>query len=309
MTDIGKNQLRSAGGIAPLGYRWKDGSLVVDPIEAQVRKLIFELFIKHKRKRVVAKILNDLGYTTRSGAKFSDTTIDRLVRDTTTKGLRVENGREVSVESIVSSELWQKANNLLGEKRSRPAVQLFAGVTFCECGAKMAASGILEKYACISCKRKISAPDLEEVFVSQFSKLGTEPSSLAALEEMWPLLRVKEKLIVIEQLVSKITIGRTTIDLEFAVPAHSFKTPTTSQQNLQTNRTEHPSRSEASAPVLNEPMMNEADAARFLGISKMTLLRRRKAGEIGFYRVGFRVLYSKEKHLIPFLTECENQSG
>jgi excisionase family DNA binding protein len=56
---------------------------------------------------------------------------------------------------------------------------------------------------------------------------------------------------------------------------------------------------------LNEPLMNEIEAARFLGISRMTLLRKRNANEIGFFRVGFRVLYSKEKHLLPFLEQCE----
>ena len=43
----------------------------------------------------------------------------------------------------------------------------------------------------------------------------------------------------------------------------------------------------------------------FKGISRMTLLRKRNASEIGFYQVGHRILYSKEKHLIPFLKACE----
>jgi excisionase family DNA binding protein len=58
-----------------------------------------------------------------------------------------------------------------------------------------------------------------------------------------------------------------------------------------------------------EPLLSEAEAAHFLGVSKMTMLRRRQAGVIGFYRVGFRVLYSKEKHLLPFLTNCEKGSS
>jgi excisionase family DNA binding protein len=57
---------------------------------------------------------------------------------------------------------------------------------------------------------------------------------------------------------------------------------------------------------IGEPLMSEAEAARFLGISKMTLLRKRNVGEIDFFRVGFRILYSKEKHLLPFLREREN---
>lgn len=56
---------------------------------------------------------------------------------------------------------------------------------------------------------------------------------------------------------------------------------------------------------VRNPLLSEAEAARFLGISKMTLLRRRNAGNISFFRVGFRVLYSREKHLLPFLEQCE----
>jgi len=37
----------------------------------------------------------------------------------------------------------------------------------------------------------------------------------------------------------------------------------------------------------------------------MTLLRKRYAGMNKFFRIGFRVFYSKEKHLLPFLENCE----
>lgn len=56
-----------------------------------------------------------------------------------------------------------------------------------------------------------------------------------------------------------------------------------------------------------EPLLSEVEASQFLGISKITLLRKRNAGLIRFFRVGFRVLYSKEKHLLPYLANCEVQ--
>lgn len=54
-------------------------------------------------------------------------------------------------------------------------------------------------------------------------------------------------------------------------------------------------------------LMSEKQAARWLGVSRITLLRARMAGRIGAYRIGARVLYSEEKHLRPFLDACERK--
>ena len=51
-------------------------------------------------------------------------------------------------------------------------------------------------------------------------------------------------------------------------------------------------------------LLSEKQAAKRLGIARITLLRAREAGRIKFFRIGTRVLYS-EAQLVEFLVACE----
>lgn len=303
--------IKSTGGVAPFGYLWQDGELIVDEREAPVRKVIYELFIKHRRKKTVAKLLNDLGYRTRNGALFSDTTVDRLIRDTTAKGIRVSDGKEIKVPAIISEDAWKRANTFLGNPRTKEPIHLFAGLAFCSCGGKMIVPSSVEKYVCLECRRKIGTEDLEEIFVSQIKTFPVESENNTELNltDYWVDLAQKEKRIIVEQTLNRIVIGKTEIEIEFAFTPNSLKTAAVWQRNIKGNETPEAISQEINHDIpinqINEPLLSETEAAQFLGISKMTLLRRRNAGEIGFFRVGFRVLYSKEKHLLPFLAQCE----
>lgn len=299
--------IKSTGGVASFGYRWQNGNLVIDETEAPVRRLIFELFLKHRRKKTVAKLLNDLGYRTRNGSLFSDTTIDRLLRDTTAKGIKIVDGRETEVPAIVSEEVWQRANSFLGTPKIKQPVHLFTGLAFCICGGKMLVPSSSEKYVCLDCRHKINTDDLEEIFASQLSEFSIESgnNTESNLSEYWQDFTEKEKRLIVEQILSKIVIGKTDIAIEFALKPNSYKTAAFGQQNGRGNETPKIEAGRENQPSLTEPLMNETEAARFLGISRMTLLRKRNANEIGFYRVGFRILYSRENHLTPFLEQCE----
>lgn len=169
----------------------------------------------------------------------------------------------------------------------------------------------LEKYVYLNCHHKIGKHDLEEIFASQLAgfPIGLGNDSDSNLADYWHDLTAKEKRIVIEQIGEKIIIGKSEINIEFGYTPHSLKTTAFGQQNKQGNETfeNEPKVTIPEIPTsqIIEPLINEIEAAKFSGISRMTLLRKRKAGGIGFFRVGFWVLYSKEKHLLPFLQSCE----
>ena len=53
--------------------------------------------------------------------------------------------------------------------------------------------------------------------------------------------------------------------------------------------------------------IDEDEAAERLGVSKITLQRARKRGEIACYRIGARVLYSP-KHIQDYLSTVERKA-
>ncbi len=180
------------GGQAPLGYRWAENKLEVDPAEAPVRVLIYELFAQHRRRKTVARILNERGYRTRAGAPFSDSTITRLIEDPTAKGWHRANHTRMSddgkrcepkpesewvwtqVEPLISEELWDQCNELVGAQKAgrrprmtRTTPHLFAGFAICKCGEKMYVPSNQTKYVCRNCRNKIPIDDLEAIFHHQ----------------------------------------------------------------------------------------------------------------------------------------------
>lgn len=188
------------GGQAPYGYRWVDKVLVPDPVEAPIRKLMYELFLEHRRRRTVARVLTEMGYRTRNGSQFTDTTVKRLLLDPVAKGTKRgnyskyrDNHSEIpegaiyysDVEPIISEELWNQCNAILetqmkGRKKpAKKAVHLFAGVTYCGCGGKMYVPSNMNKYTCVKCRNKIGIDDLEEVFHQQLKAFYFSPDEIA----------------------------------------------------------------------------------------------------------------------------------
>ncbi len=208
------------GGAAPFGYKWEGRELVPNDKEAPVRRRLYELFLEHKRKKTVARMMNEAGYRTRNGGKFTDTTVDRLLRDPVAKGTRRANYTKSTgdkkhwklkpetdwvlskVEPIVSEEIWTQCNAILDDRRDknrRPAkraVHLFAGLAFCECDGKMYVLSGYPKYTCQKCRNKIPAEDLEAIFREQLREFFLSSEELAGyLEQSDVVMLDKRKLL------------------------------------------------------------------------------------------------------------------
>jgi len=182
---------KQLGGQAPFGYKYENKKLVVDPDEAPIRKLMFELFLEHKRKKTVARILNEKGHRTSKGNKFTDSTVKRLLSDPVAKGLHVMNRRFSSsekpnqfkpkdqwvfhqVEPIVTEEVWDAVNHIITSQKKNHTqvlntkVHLFTGFVYCACGSRMYTRYNSENYLCHShCGNRIRKDDLEEIFRSE----------------------------------------------------------------------------------------------------------------------------------------------
>ena len=195
---------KTTGGAAPFGYQWKDRRLVLDPKEAPVRKLIFDLFMDTRRIRTVARTLNDRGYRTRDGSLFTYTAVRRHLTDPIAKGMRRANYTKTSdnkkawslkpekdwvlypVEPIVPEDVWDEANAFLKdrkENRKPPAkrsVHLFAGLAYCGCGMKMyVTTSNANRYVCQKCRNKIPIADLEALFEEQLKGFFSSPGEIA----------------------------------------------------------------------------------------------------------------------------------
>jgi len=198
---------KSINGTAPYGYQWKERKLILKDDEAAIRRKAYDLFTQYRRKGQVAKELNGAGYRTREGNIWRDTSIQRILSESSAKGVYVFNtmrlvgkwqtetkpesewGR-VECPPIVSEELWNQVNQIMEEqlkawkKPGKPPVHLFSGLAFCSCGSKMYVAANNPKYFCRKCRNKIPITDLENVARHQLQAFFGQPERIAGhLEE------------------------------------------------------------------------------------------------------------------------------
>jgi len=195
------------GGKVPFGYTWDNHELKIHPEESIVRKLIYTLFVQEKRKKTVAKILNERGYRTRSGKKFYDTNVKRWLQDPLSKGLRRSNfTRKVMIDgkeqveykdekdwyfheapAIVSESLWQRANDILDEQeksRTKPLnrmTHIFTRYIYCGCESRMSVHSGNDFYRCTKkgCNNKIRRELIENIYKEQLLNYVQDKDKIA----------------------------------------------------------------------------------------------------------------------------------
>ena len=129
------------------GYQKQDGKLVIDEDEAEIVRLIFDLYANQRMGvRTIANYLTDHGYRNTNGNGFSYNTIHGILKNPKYKGYYC--GRKSTkvdyklntikkftpdqwvmykdvenVPPIVSEELWEKANLILSKRSAKQSAE------------------------------------------------------------------------------------------------------------------------------------------------------------------------------------------
>ncbi len=220
------------GGAPPFGYHRINGKLAIQEPEAAVVREMFELFAKHRRKRQVARLLNEAGYRSRKGNKFESRGMLRMLSDPVYRGLKRANYSQnkrgdylkppsewiyAEAPAIVSEELWERCNAILDSQRqvkkaaTKPTSHLFSGLVVCHCGTKMYVLTKGRTYVCQTCRNAVGKEELEEVFIEQLRGAVISPEAVAKQLET-----ADQDLVARQRLLSAAESDRTKVAKEMA---------------------------------------------------------------------------------------------
>lgn len=182
---------RKTGGIV-IGYDNVDKNLVINEKEAEIVRYIFDLYVNKKYGLVkIVKTLNEMGYRTKRGNKFSKSTVGIILANPVyiaknRFGIGTENYHEIDAihEPIIDEELFDKAQqrrkqrHSIGERRHEEGKFLLSGLINCPfCGYSMVGGYSISRkklkdgykkyrYAFYKCNRFDTIRDCKSNFVS-----------------------------------------------------------------------------------------------------------------------------------------------
>lgn len=201
-----RQQGKFTGGMVSYGFKIEDAEVLINEEEAPVRRLMYDLFLKHMRMASVARELNNNGYVTRKGKKWSDVTVRRLLKNTDAKGIRrcnyrnphsKDNQSKLKPQSewqyfpcpaLITEEKWEEVNAIIRDQEKSSVfkqplnkrVHLFTGYLKCDKDHKMQVVTKSGNYRCKTCKLSINKDDMEEVFLSRLKKFLISDEELSA---------------------------------------------------------------------------------------------------------------------------------
>jgi site-specific DNA recombinase len=194
---------KAPGGKPPYGFQWRNRRLVQVPEEVQVRRLAYELFLEHRRKGVVARLLNEKGCRTREGNPFRDMNVRRMLECPSAVGRYRAGDTEDTVECdpIITDEIHRRTCAVLeqqsqpGHRPAKAPVSVFGGLLRCACGGRLYLGSRSPNYACRKCGNRIAAAEMDRFLLDIVQE---ELAGHAALEggdiaERWPALDCEEK--------------------------------------------------------------------------------------------------------------------
>ena len=135
------------GGHPPLGFDFKDKKYVINPKEAIIIKDIFTMFSNGKGKQEISNKLNNAGFRSKKGNKFTVQSIDKILNNKKYAGYYIMKSNNIEVKDaipkIVDEKLFEKCQYILKNKtvhHKSIGKYILTNKLFCSCGGKMIGS-------------------------------------------------------------------------------------------------------------------------------------------------------------------------
>ncbi|MCD0474726.1 recombinase family protein [Flavobacterium sp. EDS] len=148
-----------------IGYKkGEDGTPMIDEVEAPMIRRIFELAGKDLGMRNISTLIES-----EFGRKIAIGTLTGIIRNSFHRGIRKYNDLDLVVPAIVSTDLWQTANDSIDSRskfgsRTKVHTNIIKGKINCVCGAimhqKVIPQGRIDSFICKdeTCKNSINRP-------------------------------------------------------------------------------------------------------------------------------------------------------
>lgn len=111
-------------GSVPLGFKMDENhKFVIDPPNAQLVKIIFEMYVKGNSIKQITDYMNSNNYKTSKGSEFNKNSLRKMLRNKRYIGVYTYKGieRKDSIPRIISDELFQQVAELLEKNQKAPA--------------------------------------------------------------------------------------------------------------------------------------------------------------------------------------------